>query len=524
MVRTTVAVGNTRNGRFAPPPWTRQSDDWCRIDDRLPEDHLARRIDRAVEHLELSRLFDSYLGVGKKAYRPDLLLKLVLYEIQSKRPSPSQWARDVKENEPLRWLVFGIEPTRGQLYGFRDRLIPFLDDWNSQVLQLAFDIGVTKGQRASLDGSTIAANASRRKLANEEQLQKRIDELDEAIEKNGAGEPIEDRPGWMATTPETVIQQRLHYQHVHECLEKRHQENAQRRTSKRKPRDKVLVSLTDPEAALGPDKDKVFRPLYNVQLFRDLDSPLILACGVFSQVNDSGTLPTLVKGSFESVGCKPEIVLTDSGYVSIRDLLFCDEQGITLYAPFQENDQSEKRKKKKSRNQFSQLSKREFTWLEDEQTYRCPEDHLLEFKTRKKEQRFGYDVRLNLYVCPPGHCVDCSRKSECTPNPAKGRTVSRIEHEELLDELEERMQTEDAKELYRLRKQTVELCFADMKEHRGVRRFCGRGHNRTKAQIGTTVLVHNLLTVNHALQNRKAKANSPPASRTRVVPQPTCAA
>ena len=115
MLRNTVAVDNILNGRFAPKRWTRQSDDWCRIDDRLPEDHLARRIDRAVEHLDLSPLFDSYLGVGKKAYRPDLLVKLVLYEIQSKRPSPSQWARDVKENEPLRWLVLGIEPTRTQL-------------------------------------------------------------------------------------------------------------------------------------------------------------------------------------------------------------------------------------------------------------------------------------------------------------------------------------------------------------------------------------------------------------------------
>ena len=34
----------------------------------------------------------------------------------------------------------------------------------------------------------------------------------------------------------------------------------------------VRISVTDPEAALGKDKFKVFRPLYNVQYVRDLDS------------------------------------------------------------------------------------------------------------------------------------------------------------------------------------------------------------------------------------------------------------
>jgi hypothetical protein len=51
--------------------------------------------------------WDSYLGVGKKAVPPDLLLKVVLYEMHSKRRSPAQWARDVRESEPVRWLLFG---------------------------------------------------------------------------------------------------------------------------------------------------------------------------------------------------------------------------------------------------------------------------------------------------------------------------------------------------------------------------------------------------------------------------------
>jgi hypothetical protein len=46
-----------------------------------------------------------------------------------------------------------------------------------------------------------------------------------------------------------------------------------------------------------------------------------------------------------------------------------------------------------------------------------------------------------------------------------------------------------------LRKQTVELAVADSREKRGLMRFSGRRLSQAEAEIGLTVLVHNLLTV-----------------------------
>src|SRR3989442_260607 len=114
---------------FAPTPWTGESEAWQALDQRLPGGHLARQVDAAVEMLDLSPLFDSYLGVGKSALRPDLLLKLVIYEMHNHRPSPAQWTRDVRESGPVRWLLFGMEPSRARLYDFRDRVAPFLVEW-----------------------------------------------------------------------------------------------------------------------------------------------------------------------------------------------------------------------------------------------------------------------------------------------------------------------------------------------------------------------------------------------------------
>jgi len=133
MIRRSARRSKDADRRFAEPPWNESSPQWQQIDARLPADHLARRINEMVDQLDLSRLFRSYDGRGSKAHRPDLLLKMALYEIQCGKQSPAQWHRDLRENEAVKWLAFGIQPCRAAVYDFRDRLVPCWDDWNAQV-------------------------------------------------------------------------------------------------------------------------------------------------------------------------------------------------------------------------------------------------------------------------------------------------------------------------------------------------------------------------------------------------------
>ena len=77
------------------------------------------------------------------------------------------------------------------------------------------------------------------------------------------------------------------------------------------------------------------------------------------------------------------------------------------------------------------------------------------------------------------------------PNPEAGRSISRGEHEEQIEALRARMATAEAKALYRLRSQRVELVNADGKQHRKLRRFSGRGLTPVRCQVGLVVLAHN---------------------------------
>jgi transposase len=489
------AVADKRD-RFATPPWTTASAPWQALDQRLPPDHLARRIARAVDRLNLGPLWSSYYGVGKKALRPDLLLKAVLYEMHSQRPSPAQWAKDVRENEPLRWLLFGLEPSRARCYDFRDRLAPFWDSWNAQVVQQAVDEEMTPATRVALDSTTVAAQAARRRLLNEERLHQRQQVIDEHLQARRLGTPVADRPpGWLAKTEGGLREQKQRYARADAVLRQRQASNAQRPASKRKPAEKILVSPADPEAALARDKEGVFRPLYLPQFVRDVASPLIFAYDVLTQNNDNGVLESMVERMVDNVGVKPKEMFVDSGYVSIRHLEFCELADITLYGPCQENDYSAVLGKKAQSNQHTELPKSAFRWLAAEQTYQCPEGRRLAFTKTQTQSRVDHRITLSLYTCPAEHCQVCPRQSCCTHTPEKGRTVSRMENEEWLDALRERMCTPEAKQLYQLRSRTVELSFADLKEHRGLRRFHGRGLPRVRAEVGAAVLTHNLLAV-----------------------------
>jgi transposase len=490
--------GKDADHRFAEPPWDEHASRWQEIDQSLPADHLARQIDQAVAELDLAGVFATYTGRGSKALWPDLLLRLVLYEMQRGRQSPAEWFLDAKESEPLQWLSFGMKPSRTALYEFSDRLEPFWDDWNEQTLHKAQEQGISLGDRVAVDGTLIAALASRHRMVNQKTLTDRLDALQQAVATNNAGLAVESSPGWMAKYPETRERQLQRYERAQVRMDQLQAENVHRRSSKRKKPEKIVVSVSEPEAVPGRDKLKTFRPLYNVQLMYDLDSAFITAYDLFACQNDPGTIGPMLERSVELAGKKPHVVLGDSSYAGGPDLALCEQTGVTIYAPVSENDFSEAKRKQSGK---ATIPKKEFRWLPEEQVYCCPEGHKLLAKHKKRLERSnGRTVLETTYRCPPEHCAICPRREACTPSLARGRSVSRLEHENLVDALRARMETSEAKELYKQRRQTIELCYADLKQHRQLRRFNHYGPRRARAQIGAAVLAYNLLILQ---KNRK---------------------
>jgi hypothetical protein len=467
----------------------------------LPPDHLARAIEAAVARLDLTALHDAYAGTGSDPHPPALLLRAVLFETQRGEHSPAKWWRAASESGPLRWLLRGCRPARSCWYAFRDRLAPLLVALNAQPLHQAVAAHLTPAARGAVDGTLVAANASRRQLLNEAKLDERLGQLAAACAADAQGQEPAAVPRWMARRPHSRRRQHARFRAARQELSTRHARNQRKQPSKRTARAKVMISAADPEAALGLDKEKVFRPLYNVQVLDDLDTPFILGYEVFAQPNDAGLLAAVLARTQALLGRGLGAVLADTAYTGGADLQAAAAAGVTVYGPLPTEPAGATK----------QLPKSQFRWLAEEQTYVCPQGHRLVVEGSAKAKRSsGEAVVRRCYRCPPAHCVGCPLQAACVAKPERGRTVSRREDEEAVEALRERMGSEAAQTLYKLRRQTVELVNADWKAHRQVRCFSGRGLARVRCQVGLLVLAHNLLTLLKEEQKAKAAAAASP--------------
>jgi len=535
-------TANSTRLRFGTPPWHDTHPARLDIEQRLAPDHLARTIDRAVTRLDLTALRATYGRTGSQAHPPERLLRVVLYQMRRGRHGPADWHRDAQECEPVRWLLRGAVVSRSCWYAFRDRVAPLLLDLNAQVLAQALDADLTTATRAAQDGTLVAANASRHKLVNQATLHKRVEQLAAACADDrptavpaagvaaaavpsatvgvtagtaavagpaslGAAPGTEAEaevagpaalpaaPAWLAASAVGRQRQEQRLERAQQRLAELRGQNQQKWPSKRKAAEAIVVSLSDPESVVGRDKEKVYRPLYNVQVVADLDSPLVLGYEVFAQQNDAGVLGGLLAQVRQQLGHGLKEMLADTAYAGGADLAAAQRAGVTVYAPVP-GDGVENPK---------QIPKREFTWLAAEQTYVCPQGHRLLYEESWREKRVGGGVQVWRYRCPPAHCQGCPLQKRCTKVPASGRAVTRQEHEELIEALRSRMGTVAAKALYRLRGQNVELVNADWKEHRKLRRFSGRGLSRVRGEVGLMVLAHNLVTVEAEETKLRAK-------------------
>jgi hypothetical protein len=128
----------------------------------------------------------------------------------------------------------------------------------------------------------------------------------------------------------------------------------------------------------------------------------------------------------------------------------------------------------------------------------CPQGHRLTRISQESRGRAeGRTVEVTTYRCPQEHSQACPLARRCTSG-GKGRTIKRNEHEELIEAHRAKMETPEARAIYRKRSQTVELRFADAKEHRGLRRFRGRGLAPARIEAGLCVLAHNLWVIRAA--------------------------
>jgi hypothetical protein len=139
-----------------------------------------------------------------------------------------------------------------------------------------------------------------------------------------------------------------------------------------------------------------------------------------------------------------------------------------------------------SNNKAAGLFDREdFHYVPEDDEYRCPAGERLPRRTTMHQQG------MTLYRYWSSNCQSCALKSKCTTG--KERRVSRWEHEEVLEAVQDRLDRHP--EMMRIRRDTVEHPFGTLKRWMGSDHFLTRTFEHVSTEMNLHVLDYNLKRV-----------------------------
>jgi transposase len=151
----------------------------------LPEGHLAWFVIDAVAEMDLSPFYAAYRrdGHGRAAYEPAMMVALLLYAYARGLRSSRAIERALEEDVAYRVLAANQKPDHATLARFVERHERALAGLFSEVLGLCAEAALVKAGVIAIDGTKLAANASRDADRDYEQIAREIVEEAQAVDR-----------------------------------------------------------------------------------------------------------------------------------------------------------------------------------------------------------------------------------------------------------------------------------------------------------------------------------------------------
>ncbi len=327
------------------------------VDEWLPQNHLARFVVEVIDQLDLSELTRQYAGRGSDAYHPAMLLGLLVYGYATGLHSSRKIERACHDSVAFRFIAANTQPDHDSIATFRRRFLPQIEALFVQVLMLAREMKCLKLGTIALDGTKIAANASKHSALSWEHANRIEAQLREEVQlllklaEDSDSRPVNDGldvPAEIARREQRLaalaqakdkIKQRVAERHAvesqaHEAKCAKRQ--AQREAGKKprgpdpeppssEPRPGDQVNLTDEESRIMPTSGGGFEQSYNAQAAVDTATMLVITAHVTQAPNDKREIaPVLdkVQALPQALGIISSL-LADTGYFSQANVQAC---------------------------------------------------------------------------------------------------------------------------------------------------------------------------------------------------------
>ena len=437
------------------------------LDDLVPEHHPIRVIDAFVERLNLAEQgFEKVVAeaTGRPPYEPAHLLKLYIYGYLQQVRSSRRLEREAQRNLEVMWLIDRLTPSFKTIADFRKDHAEAIVGVCREFIEFCREHSLIKGELLAIDGTKIAAVASRKKVITPEQLAKRMAAVDHKI------------AGYLAAMNEADQQERATAPapaDVAAALEALREKREELQRQAKELSDQKLTQLvtTEPEAKLMRTANHGYQVAYNAQIAVDSENHLITAFDITNEGNDQQQLHPMAVQTKQALEAEHLTVVADTGYSNGEHGARCENDGITAIVPRAETVNPEGKQ---------YFNRDKFSYDAATDTWQCPAGQSLTCrKTSHTEKKKEYWCKA---------CATCPLKPQCTK--AAKRVIVRSFFEDDREVMHQRAVADPT--WMRARRNLVEHPFGTMKWMMGYPRFLVRGLKKAKSELALTVLGYNL--------------------------------
>lgn len=441
-----------------------------RLDDYIAKDNPIRVIDVFIDSVNLSRMGFKMApaATGRPAYYPATMLKLYVYGYLNRVQSSRRLEREAGRNVELMWLLGRLAPDFKTIADIRKNNTKAIRLVCREFVMVCRKLDLFSDAFVAIDGSKFKAVNNRDRNYTQAKLKRRLEQIDESIERYLGQIASADRLD-TSTAKEKTERLESKIAKLKKEIERLNEIEVQLLATPDKQ-----ISLTDPDArSMATNGRGTGMVGYNVQTAVDVKHHLVVAHEVTNVGHDRTQLANMSMQVKDVLAIEELTVVADRGYFKGEEILACEEAGITTYLP----------KPQTSGNMSKGLfGKRDFIYIAKDDEYLCPASQRLirHMQTKEKGQLL---YRYWCSVCPA-----CSIKSQCTTG--KERRVTRWEHETVVERLESRVDREPDR--MKARRETVEHPYGTIKLWMGYTHFQMKTLERVSAEMSLHVLAYNL--------------------------------
>jgi transposase len=420
-----------------------------RLEDRVPEQHLLRRINAIVAPVFAGlhqQLAPYYSSTGRPSIDPELMIRMLIigycYGIRSER----RLCEEVALNLAYRWFcrldLNDAVPDHSSFSKNRHgrfRESDLLRQIFEAVVRACMDAGLVKGEGFAVDASVMEANASRYHGVPPEEADwsdpksrtRAVEEYLAALEKE-APDPVRKTP--------------------------------------------KVISPSDPGSAWTAKANKRVQFGYGLNYLIDTENAIIVdveatPARTYDEVRAT---KVMLNRTRRRLGIKPKRLIADTAYGTGQFLGWLDGQRIAPHIPVWD----------KSRREDGTFSRSDFRFDKKGDVYFCPQGKILETTGRVLTDN------TRLYRASSYDCGVCPLKPKCCPKePA--RKIRRDVNEAARDKARKLAGTE-AFARSRDERKKVEMRFAHLKTHHGFERMRLRGLSGARDEFHLAAIAQNL--------------------------------